>query len=400
MWFVYVAIGLVLLVITGLYVRRRLTQALEVLGVRARRVRIVRWAALWLLYGVPVVMIVTIVAVVATGGETIPRFDGPVAGWVLLFPFICALLVTLQSVPWLLALELAYVIVRRRRDARAATRLRTIGTLAVLGLFALYTPVRILVERGAVRVREHRLAVSPRATQPFRIAFVADTQQDSHTDASQVRAVFATLNGATPDVVFSGGDWINTGPEFIEPAATSAAVLKSRLGTFSVRGDHEHFAYLDRTRSVVEVEAALTRHGVVMVNDAVRWFEHAGKRIAVLFINNNYVHRTTPETVTRMLAEARGADYTIAITHQLDRKLTPQLVDKVDLILGAHTHGGQINPVVGVVHVSLARLEMQYTDGRYQSGKTTIIVTAGVGYSVVPFRYASPGSVEIIDLAL
>lgn len=400
MWFVYVAIGLVVLVITGLYVRRRLTGALETLGVRARRIRIVRWVALWVLYGVPVIMIVTIVAVVATGGETIPRFDGPVAGWVLLFPFICALLVTLQSVPWLLALELAYVIVRRRRDVTAATRLRTIGVLAVLGAFAVYTPVRILVERGAVRVREHHLAASPTANKPFRIAFVADTQQDNHTDASHVRAVYATLNSAAPDVVLSGGDWINTGPEFIDAAATSAAVLKSRLGTFSVRGDHEHFAYLDRNRSVAEVEAALTRHGVVMVNDAVRWFEHAGKRIAVLFINNNYVHRTTPETVSRLLEEARDADYTIAITHQLDKKLTPQLVDKVDLILGAHTHGGQINPVLGVVHVSLARLEMQYTDGRYQSGKTTIIVTAGVGYSVVPFRYASPGSVEVIDLAL
>ena len=51
------------------------------------------------------------------------------------------------------------------------------------------------------------------------------------------------------------------------------------------------------------------------------------------------------------------------------------------------------------MHVPLARLETRYTDGRYQSGKTTIIV-AGIGYSVVPFRYAAPGSIEIIDLAL
>jgi len=144
----------------------------------------------------------------------------------------------------------------------------------------------------------------------------------------------------------------------------------------------------------------MKRHGVVMVNDEVRWFEHDGKRIAVLFINHNYPAPTTKATVDRLIGEAHGADYTIAITHQLDSKLTPLLVDRVDLILGAHTHGGQLNPVVGVVHVPLARLETPYTDGRYQSGKTTIIVTAGVGYSMVPFRYASPGSIEIIDLVL
>jgi predicted MPP superfamily phosphohydrolase len=56
--------------------------------------------------------------------------------------------------------------------------------------------------------------------------------------------------------------------------------------------------------------------------------------------------------------------------------------------------------MIGVAHIALARLETPYTDGRYQSGKTTIIVTAGVGYSIVPFRYASPGSIELVDLWL
>jgi predicted MPP superfamily phosphohydrolase len=132
----------------------------------------------------------------------------------------------------------------------------------------------------------------------------------------------------------------------------------------------------------------------------VRWFEHGAKRIAVLFINHNYIHRTDRQTIDRLIGEARGADYTIALAHKLDSKLTPLLVDRVDLILGAHTHGGQLNPVIGVTHVNLARLESPYTDGRYQRGTTTIIITAGLGYSMVPFRYAAPGSIEIIDLAL
>lgn len=40
-----------------------------------------------------------------------------------------------------------------------------------------------------------------------------------------------------------------------------------------------------------------------------------------------------------------------------------------------------------------------YVDGRHQLGATTII-TAGIGSPVVPFRYASPGSVELLDFAL
>ena len=60
MWFAYVAAVLVLLAIGGLYVRRRLTGALVHFGVRRRRVRVVRWAAGWLLFGFPIVVIAAI----------------------------------------------------------------------------------------------------------------------------------------------------------------------------------------------------------------------------------------------------------------------------------------------------------------------------------------------------
>jgi predicted MPP superfamily phosphohydrolase len=402
-WFVYVGVGLILLVVSGIYARRRIAGALEHFGVRPGRVRAVRWAIAWLLFGFPVLVIVSIVGSRLLGQATLPRFDGLIASWLLAMPFAWSMLVVFQSVPWLIAIDLARLLVRRRRGAATAERLRAIGVLAVAGVFAVYTPARILVERGDVRVRHHQVgAAAPASTNaaPFRIAFIADIQQDIHTDGDRAREIYAIVNASQPDVVLSGGDWINTGPDHIAAAADAAATLKSRLGTFSVRGDHEHFAYVDRQRSVAEVEQAMQGRGIAMLNNEVRSFEHHGKRIAILFINYNYIFRTDRETIARLVASMAGADYRIAVTHQLDRSLAALLEGKVDLVLGAHTHGGQVNPVVGVRHVELARLETDFIDGRYQLGATTIIITAGVGYSVVPFRYAAPGSIELIELAL
>jgi len=141
-------------------------------------------------------------------------------------------------------------------------------------------------------------------------------------------------------------------------------------------------------------------HDVAMIVNEVRSFEHHGKRIAVAFINYNYIHRTGDAEIDALLSQVAGADYRIAVTHQLDQRLAARLAGKVDLVLGAHTHGGQINPVIGLFHVELARLETEHVDGRYELGPTTVIVTAGVGYSVVPVRYAAPGSIEIIELRL
>ncbi|MGE0872069.1 MAG: metallophosphoesterase [Kofleriaceae bacterium] len=400
MWFLLLAIGLALLISTGLYARRRIANALHTLGVASRTVTIARWMIVWLLFGYPVLVIASIVTSRVRGEATLPRFDGTVASWLLGFPFAWALLVVLQSALWLLAIDLGYLVLRRRRGP-GLLRVRAIAVLIAVGVFAIYTPVRIVVERGDVRVRHHQLTVAqPSTNPPFRIAFIADIQQDDHTDADRAREVYGIVNASRPDVVLSGGDWINTGPDQILPAAEAAETLTSRLGTFSVLGDHEHFAYVDRERSLDEIEQAMTRHGIAMVDNEVRWFEHHGKRIGVVLLNYNYIHRSDADTVAKLVASVADADYSIVVTHQLDRALAAQLENKVDLVLAAHTHGGQVNPVVGVVHVNLARIETPWVDGRYQLGTTAVIATAGVGYSIIPIRYAAPGSIELIELRL
>ena len=397
-WFAYVGAALVLLVAGGLYSRRRITAALETVGLGRRSVRAVRWAMAWLLFGYPALLILAITVSLLVGRETLPRFDGPIASWLLAVPFAWAMLVVFQAAPWLIVIDLAHLVVRRWRGRAPAAQARAVAVLAAVGLFAVYTPARIALERDALRVRHHRIGQAAGA--PFRVAFIADVQQDDHTDAARAREVYARVNAGAPDVVLSGGDWINTGPEHIAAAAAAAGALESRLGTFSVRGDHEHFAYVDRQRSVAEVERALARHGVAMLDNQVRWFEHRGRRIAVVFLSYNYIHRSDRPTIEALVASVADADYSIAVTHQLDASLFALLEGRIDLVLGAHTHGGQVNPVLGVTHVAPARLETEFVDGRYQRGATTVIITAGVGYSIVPFRYASPGSIELIELAL
>ena len=91
MWFIFVFAGLALVTICGLYARRRLTQALNLLGVRARRVRIVRWLVVWLLFGYPLIVIGAVLISRLLERTTIPRFNGLLASYVLAIPFIHAM---------------------------------------------------------------------------------------------------------------------------------------------------------------------------------------------------------------------------------------------------------------------------------------------------------------------
>jgi predicted MPP superfamily phosphohydrolase len=394
-WFIWLAIGLALVVAGGLYVRGRMVAAAAVLGLGRRGQRAIRWVMAWLLFAFPVIAFASVGLAIALGWGRMADTDSQLA-WFLTVPFVITVLVVLQSAPWMLLLDG----IRRIRRAPLTPR-QAMLLLAPVAVFTIYTPARILYEYGDLRWRHYTIAAphaQGAAIPPFRIGFIADVQQDHHFDAAQALAVMTRLAAAKPDVILSGGDWINQGPAHIAAAARTAASAPSRLGTFSVLGDHEHFAYFDRKRSVAEMTAAMRAHNVALLDNEVRRFDHHGRSIAVAFLTYSYPNRTPRAEIDRLLTSVAGADVRILVVHQLNREVAALARDRVDLILAAHTHGGQINPVIGFLHAPLARLETPYIDGRYQLGSTTIIVTAGVGYSIVPFRYASPGSVEIIDV--
>jgi uncharacterized protein len=410
-WFIFLIIGLSVLLVGGLYTRRRLLRSLAFLGAGPRTLRVVRWGSLWLLYAYPILVFTGIFASRILGASTFPRLDGPWATPLLLLPFFLSLLVMVQALPFLIALDVARLVARLLgRWKERAERVHAAAVVLAIVAFAIYTPGRILIERGALRVRHFALAPAAAADDqvplagerppPFRIAFVADVQQDAATGPEEVGEVVELINRERVDLVLSGGDWINSGPDYIAAAAKSAGALQSRLGTYSVRGDHEHFAYVDRQRSVGEVERALAANKVTMLANEVRWFTHAGRRIGVAFLNYNYIVRSDDETIRELVTQLDGADYAILVTHQFNEHVAQLVKDRVDLVLAAHTHGGQVNPVLGFFHFPLASLETRFIDGRYALGKTTVITTAGVGFSLVPFRYASPGSLEILELQL
>lgn len=73
--------------------------------------------------------------------------------------------------------------------------------------------------------------------------------------------------------------------------------------------------------------------------------------------------------------------------------------ENVDVVLVGHTHGGQVRiPVVGALVVPGQGLLPKFDYGLYTEGGTKMIITGGLGESVLPIRFNMPPEIVLISL--
>ncbi len=91
-------------------------------------------------------------------------------------------------------------------------------------------------------------------------------------------------------------------------------------------------------------------------------------------------------------------NYTILLSHR------PELFDiyiekDIDLVLSGHAHGGQFRlPLIGGIVAPNQGLFPKYDAGFFSDEETYMIVSRGIGNSILPFRFNNPPEVIIIEL--
>ena len=86
----------------------------------------------------------------------------------------------------------------------------------------------------------------------------------------------------------------------------------------------------------------------------------------------------------------------VLLSHSPD--LFPALPDDIGLMLAGHTHCGQIRlPLIGAVSTMSDHGE-HYACGLVREEGRTLIVSAGLGTSILPFRLGAPPDMWLVRL--
>lgn len=238
----------------------------------------------------------------------------------------------------------------------------------------------------------------PEAFDGYRIAHVSDLHNAEMGDGNE--NLLAMLREAEPDMIAITGDLIDSRNTDIAVALNFAEEAIQIAPCYYVTGNHE-----SRVPEYSELKAGMEAAGVVVLENERVEVERSGNFITLFGVddpsfNTDYLFGDAATVISTELEEltAEEGKFTVLLSHR------PELFDTyvesgVDLVLSGHAHGGQFRlPFVGGLVAPNQGFFPEYDAGLYTEKSTNMIVSRGIGNSIIPFRFNNRPEVILIEL--
>ena len=238
----------------------------------------------------------------------------------------------------------------------------------------------------------------PEAFEGYRIAHVSDLHNAEMGDDNE--KLLTMLREAEPDMIAITGDLIDSRNTNVEIALQFIREAVKIAPCYYVTGNHE-----ERVSEYGELKAGLEAAGVVVLEDARTEISLEGETITLIGVNDpsfqtDYLFGDAETVMNSKLAELQTETdgYTVLLSHR------PELFDTyvdsdVDLVLSGHAHGGQFRlPFVGGLVAPNQGFFPEYDAGLYTEKNTNMLVSRGIGNSILPFRINNRPEVILIEL--
>jgi predicted MPP superfamily phosphohydrolase len=221
---------------------------------------------------------------------------------------------------------------------------------------------------------------------PLRMVHLSDLH-GSNWDMPQVRLnrIMDQVNALHPDLVVVTGDFhaskIWDPPMRMDDAVQPLTRLKAPLGVWSVPGNHDDPYW---------IRWVMRRFGLkLLAGDLV----DLGP-IQIVGSDDLIMGQRPVQGLRAAAARAQPGKPLVALVHE--PRLWTMLPANVDLVLAGHTHGGQIQ-IFG--WPQFKKLDSQYLRGRFRNpGGQQMLVSAGIGTSIVPVRLGTQGEIVVVEL--
>ncbi len=234
----------------------------------------------------------------------------------------------------------------------------------------------------------------PKEFDGFRIAHISDFH-NTEIGVKNEKLV-SVIKEAEPDIIAITGDMIDSRRTNIEIALSFAREITKTAPCYYVTGNHEA-----RVAESYNFKEALSELGIIVLENVKTEIERGGEKICLIGVDDpTFSDYYAEDVMHRNLDVLTDNDdtYTLLLSHRPE--LFPVYCEyNVDLVLSGHAHGGQFRlPFLGGVIAPDQGLFPEFDSGNYTEGKTNMIVSSGIGNSIIPLRFNNRPEVIVVEL--
>lgn len=275
-------------------------------------------------------------------------------------------------------------------------RIVALAVAAVLTVIAVWTVWgNTALELNSLTVSSERL---PKGFDGYRIAHISDLHNTQFGE-DNVKLI-GMIRESNPDIIAITGDLIDSRNTDIDTALRFVEKAVEIAPCYYVTGNHEaRIPDYDRLRE------GMSALGAVILEDEAADVELNGETITVLGVDDpsfqaDYLSGDSETVMKSKLERISGEEnkFTVLLSHR------PEMFDiyadsGADLVLSGHAHGGQFRlPFLGGLIAPNQGLFPEYDSGLYVRSNTNMVVSRGIGNSIVPLRFNNRPEVILIEL--
>ena len=238
----------------------------------------------------------------------------------------------------------------------------------------------------------------PQSFDGYRIAHVSDLHNAEMGKDNET--LLTMLRDADLDMIAITGDLIDSRSTNVEIALNFIREAVKIAPCYYVTGNHEA-----RVNEYGELKAGMEAAGVIVLEDVKTKISMEGETITLIGVNDpsyqtDYLFGDSETVMNTKLEElhTENGEFAVLLSHR------PELFDAytdhgMDLVLSGHAHGGQFRlPFIGGLVAPNQGLFPEYDAGIYTEDNTNMLVSRGVGNSILPFRINNRPEVILIEL--
>ena len=242
----------------------------------------------------------------------------------------------------------------------------------------------------------------PEGFSGYRIAHVSDLHNDEFGENNA--KLLSVIADTEPDMIAITGDLLDSRRTDVEKALNFVRKAVEIAPCYYVTGNHES----REGKTYEDLEQGMIDAGVTVLRNDKYILEKDGDAIVVAGIDDPRfvldtdrlakMEQVIGNALDAAFKDVRKEQFVLLLSHR------PELFElycerEVDLVLAGHVHGGQFRiPGVGGLMGPGQGLLPDYDAGLYNEGNTAMVLSRGLGQSIVPFRINNAPELVMVTL--